>query len=304
LQEPIVVAMDESLDVVDQDRPALPATVARLVLGRRLKALREGAMLSTDEAAEHALLSRATLWRMEKGDTRCRYHRADVELLAHLYHADGERALLNGLARATRGWRERYPELLPDRAKEYLDLESHADRIDWYASHLVPDLLRTTGYAASVADARPGPEAMELCGLVEIHALRQALLDRSEPAAPTVRLVLDEAVLRGLVAAGGAMAEQLTRIAEVAGLPHVSVRVLPLGHGIHAGLHTGPFVVLGFPEIPGAGALPSVVYRDAARVAATESGEVAVFEAVFRDLYRRALDDASSSELIRRCGRG
>jgi transcriptional regulator with XRE-family HTH domain len=288
-------------EVIDQDPLVrLPATVARLVLGQRLKALREGATMSADAAAERALLARTTLWRMERGDGRCRYRRPDIELLAHLYQADGAKALLNALATANRGGPERYPELLPDRVKEYLDLEAHADRIDWYAPQLVPDLLRTNGYAATVADVRPGAEAVELCGLVEVHALRQALLGRGDPAAPTVRVVLEEAVLRGLAAAGGAMTEQLSRIAEAAGLPNVSVRVLPLGHGIHAGLHTGPFVVLGFPEIPGAGALPSVVYRDAACVAASEADDVAVFQGVFDDLYGRAFDGRPSREVIGR----
>lgn len=253
----IVVGMDESFDRKSVGR--LPATVARIVLGRWLKGLREHAGFSTAEAAERALLARATLWRMERGEVRCRYLPGDVELLAHLYQADEQKELLGDLATATKRWRELYPESLPDRVKEYLDLEAHAIRIDWYAGHRVPDLLRTKENVAAE--------------LVEVHQLRQEALGRSGPAV-SVRVVLDEIALH----AGDVMAE----------FPNVSVRVLRDEQAVHAGKHTGPFVVLGFPEVPGAGVLPGVVYRDVGEVAAVEPCEVALFQAVFDDVYGRA----------------
>jgi hypothetical protein len=186
----------------------LPATVARIVLGRWLKGLREHAGLSTV----------------------------------------GQKAFLGDLATATRRWRKLYPESLPDRVKEYLDLEAHAIRIDWYASQRVPDLLCTKEHVAAE--------------LMELHHLRQGLLGRSEPVV-TVRVVLDEVVLP---------AEEV-----MPEFSNVSVRVLLDEHDVHTGRHTGPFVVLGFPEVPGAGALPGVVYRGVGEVAASGPCEVALF---------------------------
>lgn len=273
MHEPIVVVMGESFDLDAVRR--IPATVARILLGRRLVTMRERAGLSANDAAERAGIAKAVLWRMERGDVRCRYRLSAVEHLTGLYGAEGERPLLGCLADATRAWAQTYPKTMSDETMRYLDLEAHACRIDWYAPHLVPDLLRTKEYTAAVA------------GLVEVHPLRQALLSRKEPPAATVRVVLDEEVLAGEVGASEVMVEQLKHLTEVEALADVSVRVLPADGVIHAGRYTGPFVLLGFPEVAGMGALAEVVYRDAAGPGVTGPAEVAMFRAVFSELCRR-----------------
>jgi Domain of unknown function (DUF5753) len=59
------------------------------------------------------------------------------------------------------------------------------------------------------------------------------------------------------------MAEQLDQLAEASGLPNVSLRVAPFGAGAHAGVMSGPFVILRFPvNGDGRDSEPATVYED------------------------------------------
>ena len=59
------------------------------------------------------------------------------------------------------------------------------------------------------------------------------------------------------------MSGQVTRLAEVSGLPNVSLRVVPFSAGLHPGLMSGPFVVLRFPlNGDGRESEPATVYMD------------------------------------------
>src|SRR5437879_10951656 len=61
--------------------------VPRLLIGRRLRELRRRAGIRVAEAAGKAGLAQATVWRMERGDVRCRYRPEDVRALGRVYGA-------------------------------------------------------------------------------------------------------------------------------------------------------------------------------------------------------------------------
>jgi len=59
------------------------------------------------------------------------------------------------------------------------------------------------------------------------------------------------------------MSGQLARLAEVSELPNVSLRVVPLGAGLHSRMMSGPFVILRFPlNGDGKESEPATVYVD------------------------------------------
>ncbi|WP_272497668.1 helix-turn-helix domain-containing protein [Actinomadura terrae] len=118
----------------------------------------------------------------------------------------------------------------------------------------IPGLLQTPDYAraaftlAGVADVE---------GQIAQRMARQALILRDD--APYVSVVLAESAL--LVIPPSARAEQLARLAEVADLPNVTLRLVPLSAGPHPGLvgsfylSTTPEREVGFVETPARGRL-------------------------------------------------
>jgi hypothetical protein len=74
---------------------------------------------------------------------------------------------------------------------------------------------------------------------------RQALLDR--PDAPHLHVVFDEAVVRRPIGGGEVMRDQLLSLVNAADRGNVTLQVMPLARGAHAGLD-GRFTILSFPD--------------------------------------------------------
>jgi transcriptional regulator with XRE-family HTH domain len=292
------VGAESDVQVIDK----LPAQVARMVLGRRLRELRERAGTHAEDAALRVGLARASLWRMENGDSRCRYKPGDMELLARCYRAEAEVPMVVALANATRANGSVFrgcSRVLPAEATRYFDLEAHAQRLRWCAPYLVPDLLRTTTYVAAAARAGFGAADADLEGLLEVQSARQRLFDARAHQGARCEYLIDEAVLDRPVGGAYQMGLQLHHILASATVPHVSVRVSPVGRGLYAGFQAGAFVILDFPEVPRLGALPSVVCRDPTSCPVTRPADVVEFEEAFDDMRAGALDEESSRERIR-----
>jgi hypothetical protein len=85
----------------------------------------------------------------------------------------------------------------------------------------------------------------KLANLVAARMARQTVLTRA--SAPQFFAVVDEGALRRLVGGPGVMHRQLHHLLGVAEQLHVTLRVVPLAAGAHAGL-PGPFMILEFEE--------------------------------------------------------
>jgi transcriptional regulator with XRE-family HTH domain len=237
--------------------PALPGTragpgVLRMLLGTQLRRLREASGVTPEQAGYEIRASRSKISRMEHG--RVGFKRRDVADLLTLYGVTDEatRAGVMSLAQQAnaQGWWAKYGDILPDWFETYLGLEAAATLIRTFDLQFVHGLFQTEAYARAVTvlGHRSAP-SQEIDRRVSLRMKRQDLLVGADP--PRVWTVLDEAALRRPVGGHQVMRAQLERLIEVAGLPRVTVQVVPFRRGGHAGAG-GSFTVLRFgqPELP------------------------------------------------------
>jgi transcriptional regulator with XRE-family HTH domain len=230
--------------------------VVRIMLGARLRRLREAAGVSPESAAWRIRASRSKISRMEHGRTG--FKARDLTDLLELYGVTDPQVvaeLLDLVARANaRSWWAGYADVLPGWFESYLGLEAAAAQIKTFDLQFVNGLFQTEDYARVVIEAGlPAASGRDIDGRIRVRMKRQELLTGA--AAPAILSILDEAALRRPVGGTKVMRGQLRRLIEVASLPNVDLRVVPLAVGAHAGVG-GSFTALSFAE-PG---IPDIVH--------------------------------------------
>ena len=232
-------------------------TVLRLVLGKRLRHLREQAGVSFEEAARAIEVTALTVRRIEKAEVGLR-----IPYVRELLRAYGVPAAevddFLALAREANkpGWWYSYRDVLPDWFSAYVSLESEAGVIRLYEPHYVPGLLQTRDYATALMRVGfPNETKQDVARRVALRMKRQDLL--AKPDAPAVWAILDETVLRRPVGGPEVMRAQFDRLTEALDLPKVRIQIMRFGVGAHPGAF-GPFhhFRFGFSE------LPDVVYTE------------------------------------------
>jgi transcriptional regulator with XRE-family HTH domain len=281
---------------------ATGSTVPRRQLGRYLRELRSGQRMTVKTAADLLEWSETKVWRIETGQTSLRSH--DAELMCRIYAApkDLTEALM-GLAKETkaRGWWHAYGDVIPEGFDVYIGLEEAAAQLISYQADLVPGLLQTEAYARTVIRAdNPDVDGEEIDRRVHVRIERQALVRRQ--AAPLrLKVILNESILRRPVGGPVIMAAQLDSLGQAAGLPNVTLRVVPFSAGLHKGLMAGPFVILQFPvNGDGRDSEPATVYVDGFTGALylDKQREVERYANAFENIWSAALDEPASRELI------
>jgi transcriptional regulator with XRE-family HTH domain len=233
------------------------ATVGRIVLGLRLRDLRERAGRSLEEAAAALSVNAATVRRMEKAEVGLKP--LFVEKLLEVYgverpEIDSFLALVEESRKP--GWWHRFRDVLPDWFGLYVSLEGSASVIRGYEPHCVPGLLQTEDYArALLRTGFPCAPDEELERRVALRMGRQPLL--AGAGAPHLWVVMDETVLRRPVGGPEVMRAQIGRLLEAIELPNVTLQVLTFDAGPHPGMF-GPFQLFRF-DIP---ELPDIVYTE------------------------------------------
>ncbi len=281
----------------------------RRYIGRRFAALRRGAELTQEQAADALQRARATLGRIEDGDEHVRFRDIEVKAMLELYEASPQEAeLLLALTAETRngrkkGWWHDYTETeLPEWFGLYVSLEDSAATIRQYESELVPGLLQTRAYAEQVTRMPPGYiDEEEIQHRVSVRLKRQSLLTRA--GAPQLDAVVNEAVLRPLVGGEAVMGEQLEHLLDITQRENVSVRIVPWSAGAHGAMGASSFSLLDFPADPHTREPlePPLAYVDTLTGAMylNKPDEVKAYHLVWEDLDKRAaLDEAKSRELI------
>lgn len=233
-------------------------TVLRILLGTQLRRLREAAGVTREDAGHAIRASAAKISRVELG--RVGFKERDVVDLLTVYGVTDERERAEYLDLATRanarGWWQQQGDLLPSWFERYLRLEQAASVIRTFEVQFVPGLLQCESYARAVivSGHRTDP-AEELDQRVQLRMTRQRML--TEPGAPQVWAIVDEAALRRHYGSRTVVRAQLEHLLEVSHRPNVTLQLLPFSAGGHAAAG-GPFSILRFAEPD----LPDVVYLE------------------------------------------
>jgi len=225
-----------------------------------LRRQREAAGLSRDKVAARLRCASSHIAHLETGRNLPRS--TELEVLLGFYGLNGripEFLELVDAARRGKDWWLPFKGVVPDWFDLYLGIESAAAQIEAYALAFVPGLFQTRRYAEAVIRARsPELPDADVGHRIDLRMARQDVLVR-QPSPPSVRCVLDEAVLLRLPPRPEVMAEQLHHLTKLSELPNVTIQILPLTAGLHAGFE-GPFTILTFP--PDLIGDPGVVYTD------------------------------------------
>ncbi|MEU6090023.1 helix-turn-helix transcriptional regulator [Streptomyces sp. NPDC047085] len=232
-------------------------TVLRMILGRRLQDMRLDAGASLEDAAKALRVKTLTIRRLEKAEVALKP--LYVEKLLETYGAD--RQVIDefvDLAEQANepGWWHSYRDAVPSWFTAYVSLETSAKTLRTYEPQYVTGLLQTPDYARAVLrGGLPNGSEEELARRVELRLRRQSLLERAD--APTLWVVMEEAVLHRAVGSADVMREQIERLLDMSELEHVSIDIVPFAAGAHVGA-CAPFTYFRFEEPE----LPDIVYSE------------------------------------------
>lgn len=277
-------------------------SAARLLLGQRLRRLRESRGVHSEDVARQTGLAQATLWRMEQGDARCRFKPDDVATLARFYSAD--KPTIDAMVELAKGarrftWAGGYRDLLTPVEETYLDLEAYAVRLRCHVTAQVPELLQTEDYATALIRASRLLRSYDAARHTRVRLLRQEILTR-DPQPARFEFLLDETALRRVVGRPAVLKAQLQALIDRAALPSVSVRVIPHQAGMCPNWETGAFTLLDFPTGTPFGALPRAVHLNdrGDHVLLDKPAAVMRYEEAWDDASAYALDHAGTQHLI------
>ncbi len=254
-------------------------TVPRLLLGARLRALREGCGIGREEAGEAIRASHSKISRLELGQSR--FKARDLADLLDLYGVDdAERATLQELARQanTPGWWHVFNDVIPSWFTDYLGLEQAASLIRGYEVQFIPGLLQTPEYArAVIVQGHPNAPAEQIERRVELRMRRQRILHGEHPR--RLWAVIDETALRRAYGGKTTMRDQIRHVIAMCENRNVTVQVLPFQVGGHPAAG-GPISMLRLPQHE----LPDVVYLEQLTSAVYPEGPAEI------DRYHHVMD--------------
>jgi transcriptional regulator with XRE-family HTH domain len=232
-------------------------TARRIVLGGRLRRLREECEISRAEAGYAIRGSESKISRLELG--RVSFKPRDVSDLLTMYGvadpAVREQFLEMVKASNEPGWWQRYADQLADWFLDYLGLEESAYRIQSFEQQFFPGLLQTEDYARAIATHGWSHLAeINADRLVTVRMRRQALLAR--PDGPKLWAIIDESVLHRPTGGRQVMLGQIEHVLELTKHPNIALQMVPYRLSGYAA--ESPFTLLRFAEHE----LPTVVYLE------------------------------------------
>jgi transcriptional regulator with XRE-family HTH domain len=203
---------------------------------------------------------------------------------------DEVRRLLT-LYRETRekGYLEFNEDGVPNQLRTLIEQERHANKIFVWAMNLIPGLLQIPQYSFEVVEAVPTIKPEQVG---EIVAAREARRSIFHPTREFTFLVHEQA-LRLQVGSPELMRAQLEDLLLMSIRPYISLRVVPLSIGVHAGL-AGSFTKLGYDKFE------PVVFVEThnLNLFLEDKGSIGVYDKVLKALGAKALDREQSRELI------
>jgi len=265
----------------------------RILLGTKLRRLREAAGVTAQQAARAISGSESKISRIELGRNAIRL--ADVSGLLDCYRITdrAERERLLALARQANqpGWWQRFADVLPGWYQAYVGLEESAESIHSYDTQFIPGLLQTEDYAAGTIALGEFPidEAERLV------VLRKERQRRFSTGNMRLHAIIDEQALRRPVVGPALMRTQLEYLCVLADRPNVTVQVAPLAASVYAPptsctiLH---FASADLPDVVYVEQLTGALYLD-------RPADLARYAAVLSQLVARSAGTAESIGIIR-----
>lgn len=179
---------------------------------------------------------------------------------------------------------------IPHAVTGLVECERTAATIIEWSPALVPGLLQTGEYARAIFDRGTLPPE-EVEPRMMIRLARQNVLFRRTP--PQYLALIGEAALRQGIGSPEVVAHQLRHLLEVAKLKTLSLQIVPVGCGWHAGL-AGPFMIYDFMD------LPSIVFLEHHRGSAFlyDEGHVVDYQAAATTVRGLAMSEEDSLALL------
>ncbi|MEU2043600.1 helix-turn-helix domain-containing protein [Nocardia niwae] len=280
--------------------PESAPAVLRIVLGSRLRKLRESRGITREAASDAIRGSDAKIGRLEQG--RIGFKEQDLRDLLTLYGVvdSAEREEFLHLARRANepGWWAQFNDLLPRWLGTYLGLEQAANVIHTYELGLVPSLLQTADYARAMVRLRNNEIEYKACDEIERRVAmltqRQQILTRAMP--PALWAVIDESVLRRSMGGAHVRHQQLQHLIEMAERPNIRIQILCYSHSAAVAVGNS-FSVLSFPEAD----LPAIVYTEQLNGALylDRRSDVERYEMAMKQVGSEALPVAESIQYLK-----
>jgi hypothetical protein len=222
-------------------------TTLRVMIGGKLRQLRQDADISREDAAYEIRADATKISRVELG--RVSFRLRDVRDLMVMYGVTDEDEIERVVEMAREANRpskwKRYNDFLPDWFSNFLEMEGAASMIRTYEVQLIPGLLQHEAYARAVMMLGYGHTPLtEIDKRIEVRLKRQEILDRQEQR-PELWAVIDEAALHRPFGGANVMHGQIKALIEACDKPNVRVQIVPFTAGAHSGAGA-PFTWLRF----------------------------------------------------------
>jgi transcriptional regulator with XRE-family HTH domain len=234
-------------------RGPLPPLVHKIRSGRKLQVLRETALLSQQEVADHLGWSQSKVDNVESATSALRLD--DLTRLLDVYEADeSTRKECRELAILAKHQLPRRKGLLRNMfegtMRQVVDMEGSAATVWRHNSMMIPGLLQTEAYMRYIFRAyRPSPTREQIDRWIQNRLARQAVLDTLDQE---FWFVIHEAALRSLENIDGDSAvlqEQARHLMEAIDRSNVEVQVAPFRHGYYPG-QAETYAIFGFDTEP------------------------------------------------------
>lgn len=268
------------------------STVRVEVLGEELRRLREACGLTLSQVVSRIGISESHLSRMEMGKRAPSPE--DISALLVIYGVTGvERLEMLALAKKSGQpglWQRN--GTFESRFATLKILESRATTLVSFEPLIMPGLVQTMPYAQAAVRELGMIEDDDLVNERVVDRLqRQAVLRKV--GAPHLVTLLAESALRNPVGGRAVLRDQLRYLAEAAGHPNVTLRIVPTMAGGHPGL-LGSFLRLRFAD------RPSVVFLEnlTSSLFLEEHRDIAVYDQVIVELLSVAMDEENSVRLV------
>lgn len=267
-------------------------TIRSRELGERLRRAMQQAGMNGTQVAHQLGWSASRVSRLLSGKRGG--NEVDVSAFLAVCRVRGsEREKLLELCRSqnTPGWLQQHGSRLPRQVVTLIDHENRATEIGEFQSFVLPGLLQTGDYTRGVLSRSANIPVTEINNRVASRLARQSLFSQARP--PKFSYFVHESVLHVPVGGKKVMSEQLDHLVRMSTRSCLTLRVVPLALGAHAGMN-GTFTLIDFAEFR------PVVYLESATSSLflEKPEEIEAHRRILAELAATALGEEDTRELI------